>query len=344
MQIYTAPCYEVHAGTALAGAMKTHQTTKRQLHFPSPVITQTDINPGSGCYSSGMRINPDFLVTFNAVAEFSSVSKAAEYLHLSQPAVSGQLRSLAELVGAPLYTRRARGILLTAEGRDLLPHAQAIARSMKAVTDLAGEHRQRRRTHVRLGASWTLSVRAVTLVGRFQNGQPTVSLHSGHTPHLIAQVAAGELDAALTVDASQVLPEGLEAQRFSSEDLRLIVPPGHPLAGEGYITLNVLARETLLLPMPGSSVRKRAVKLLDRAGVTPQQALELGGFLAVKAALHAGLGVAILPRSLVGPEVDHSLLVSLGLEAPEVTLGYHVVSLPQAFLPSAVAEVLSTLS
>ncbi|UBV44144.1 LysR family transcriptional regulator (plasmid) [Deinococcus taeanensis] len=291
-----------------------------------------------------MRINPDFLVTFNAVAEFGSVSKAAEYLHLSQPAVSGQLRSLAELVGAPLYTRRARGIALTAEGRELLPHAQAIARSMKRVTDLAGEHRDRRRSHVRLGASWTLSVRAVTLAGQFQSGVPTVSLHSGHTPHLIARVAAGELDAALTVDASQALPEGLEARRFSSEDLRLIVPPGHPLASEGYVTPGVLARETLLQPMPESGVRKRAAKLLDGAGVMPRHVLELGGFLAVKAALHAGLGVAILPRSLVGPEVDHGLLVSLGLEAPEVTLGYHVVSAPQALLPTAVAEVLSTLT
>ncbi len=291
-----------------------------------------------------MRINPDYLITFNAVAEFGSVSKAAEYLHLSQPAVSGQLRALADLIGAPLYTRHSRGITLTPEGRDLFPHAQAITRSMRRVTALAGEHRQRARTHVRLGASWTLSVKVVRLSARFGQGEITLSLHSGHTPHLIRLVAEGELDAALTVDASQALPEGLEARRFSSEDLRLIVPPEHPLANEGYVAPGVLTRETLLLPMPESSVRKRAAKLLDHAGTLPRAQLELGGFLAVKAALHAGLGVAILPRSLVGTEVEHGLLVSLGLEAPEVTLGYHVVSAPRALLPGAVAVVLDALT
>lgn len=290
-----------------------------------------------------MRINPDYLITFGVVAEFGSVSKAAEYLHLSQPAVSGQLRALADLIGAPLYTRHARGITLTPEGRDLLPHAQAITRSVRRVAEFAGEHRQRARTHVRLGASWTLSVLAVRLHERLGSGGPTLSLHSGHTPHLIRRVAEGELDAALTVDASQALPEGLEARRFSSEDLRLIVPPGHPLAGEGYVAPGVLARETLLLPMPESSVRRRAARLLDHAGVVPRAQLELGGFLAVRAALGAGLGVALLPRSLVAPEVECGLLVSLGLEAPEVTLGYHVVSAPRALLPGAVTAVLGAL-
>lgn len=290
-----------------------------------------------------MRINPDYLITFNAVAEFGSVSKAAEYLHLSQPAVSGQLRALAGLVGAPLYTRHSRGITLTPEGRELLPHAQAIARTMKRVTDLAGTHRSRTRTHVRLGTSWTLSVAGVRLVERLQGSDVTLSLHSGHTPSLIRLVAEGELDAALTVDASQMLPEGLEARRFSSEDLRLIVPPSHPRARDGYVAPGVLRHETLLLPMPESSVRKRAARLLEHAGVTPYAQLELGGFLAVKAALHAGLGVALLPRSLVEVEIEYGLLVSLGLEAPEVTLGYHVVSGPSALLPQVVASVLKAL-
>ncbi|GAA5513920.1 HTH-type transcriptional activator CmpR [Deinococcus carri] len=295
-----------------------------------------------------MRVNPDYLITFNAVAEFGSVSKAAEYLNLSQPAVSGQLRALAGLIGAPLYTRRSRGITLTPEGRELLPHAQAIARSMRRVTELAGPHRGRTRAHVRLGTSWTLSGHGVRLVGHFRGEQPStdlpsIGLHSGHTPHLIGLVARGELDAALTVDASQTLPEGLEARRFSSEDLRLIVWPEHPLAREGYVAPTALRNETLLLPMPESSVRKRAARLLETAGVTPRGQLELGGFLAVKAALHTGLGVAILPRSMVGPEVEHGLLVSLGLEAPDVTLGYHVVSAPRALLPQAVTAVLDAL-
>ncbi|GGR09500.1 LysR family transcriptional regulator [Deinococcus ruber] len=290
-----------------------------------------------------MRVNPEYLVTFSAVAELGSVSKAAEFLHLSQPAVSGQLRALADAVGTPLYTRHSRGVTLTADGLELLPLAQAIARSMRRVGELAHEKRHHLKKHVRLGVSWTLATRAVHLAARFSDETLKVSLHSDHTPRLIQLVAEGELDATLAVDASQALPDGLEARRFSSEDLRLIVPRGHRLAESGYVNLNVLQDESLLWPMPESSVRRRAARLIQSSGVTPIRELELGSFLALKAALVGGLGVAILPRSMVSLEIDIGILSSAGLEANDITLGYHVVSAPVAMLPAVVREVLESL-
>ena len=291
-----------------------------------------------------MRVNPEYLITFSAVAELGSVSKAAEFLHLSQPAVSGQLRALADSIGAQLYTRHSRGVSLTADGLELLPLAQAIARSMRRVSDLAHEKRFHLKKHVRLGVSWTLAARAVHLAARFSDETLKVSLHSDHTPRLIQQVAEGELDATLAVDASQVLPDGLEARRFSSEDLRLIVPKGHRLAQSGYVNLNVLRDETLLWPMPESSVRRRAARLLQAGGVSPRRELELGSFLALKAALVGSVGVAILPRSMVSLEIGDGHLSSVGLEANDITLGYHVVSAPVAMLPGAVREVLESLA
>lgn len=291
-----------------------------------------------------MRVNPEYLITFSAVAELGSVSKAAAFLNLSQPAVSGQLRALADAVGAPLYTRHSRGVSLTADGLELLPHAQAIARSMRRVGDLAHEKRHHLKKQVRLGVSWTLAARAVHLVDRFSDESLKVSLHSDHTPRLIQLVAEGELDATLAVDASQVLPDGLEARRFSSEDLRLIVPKGHRLTDSGYVNLNVLQEESLLWPMPESSVRRRAARLIQANGVTPLHELELGSFLALKAALVEGIGVAILPRSMVGLEIDTGFLNSVGLESNDITLGYHVVSAPVAMLPGAVRAVLDGLS
>ncbi|MDV6375574.1 LysR family transcriptional regulator [Deinococcus arenicola] len=290
-----------------------------------------------------MRINPDYLVTFSAVAELGSVSKAAEFLHLSQPAVSGQLRALSDAVGAPLYTRHSRGVTLTADGLELLPLAQAIARNIRRVGDLAHQNRNHLKKQVRLGVSWTLATRAVHLAARFSGDTLKVSLHSDHTPRLIQMVAEGELDATLAVDASHALPDGLEARRFSSEDLRLIVPGGHRLAESGYVNPSVLHGETVLWPMPESSVRRRAVKLLQASGVTPQRELELGSFLALKSALVEGLGMALLPRTMVSLEIADGHLSSLGLEANDITLGYHVVSAPLALLPGAVREVLEHL-
>ncbi|GAA3996021.1 selenium metabolism-associated LysR family transcriptional regulator [Deinococcus rubellus] len=290
-----------------------------------------------------MRVNPEYLITFSAVAELGSVSKAAEYLHLSQPAVSGQLRALAGIVGTSLYTRHSRGVSLTADGLELLPLAQAITRSMRRVGELALEKRQHLKRHVRLGVSWTLAARAVHLAARFSDENLKVSLHSDHTPRLIQLVAEGELDATLAVDASHALPDGLEARRFSSEDLRLIVPKGHRLIDSGYVNLNVVQEESLLWPMPESSVRRRAARLLQTNGVTPLRELELGSFLALKAALVEGIGVAILPRSMVGLEIDTGFLNSVGLESNDITLGYHVVSAPVAMLPGTVRMVLESL-
>jgi DNA-binding transcriptional LysR family regulator len=290
-----------------------------------------------------VRINPEYLVTFSAVAELGNVSKAAEFLNLSQPAVSGQLRALADAMGAPLYTRHSRGVTLTADGLELLPLAQAIARNIRRVSDLAHQKRNHLKKQVRLGVSWTLATRAVHLAARFSSDTLRVSLHSDHTPRLIQMVADGELDATLAVDASHALPDGLEARRFSSEDLRLIVPGRHPLVDGGYVNPSILQDETLLWPMPESSVRRRAVKLLQTSGVTPQRELELGSFLALKSALVEGLGVTLLPRSMVSLEIADGHLHSLGLEANDITLGYHVVSAPVTMLPSAVREVLEHL-
>ncbi|MBB5378627.1 DNA-binding transcriptional LysR family regulator [Deinococcus metalli] len=291
-----------------------------------------------------MRIAPEYLITFNAVAELGSVSKAAAFLNLSQPAVSGQLRSLTALIGTPLYTRHARGIALTAAGAELLPLAQTLARTMTRVVDFAADRRQRLNSTVQLGISWTLSPWAIQLATAFQGSSTVLVIHADHTPDLITRVRSGVLDAALTVDASLNLPEGLEARRFSSEELRVIVPAGHPLTQQGYVPLHALAGEVLLWPMPESSVRRRGSKLLERAGVTPRAHLELGSFLAVKQALVGGVGVAILPRSMVATEIDHGLLASIGLESPEVTLGYHAVSAPLALLSAPVREVLDQLS
>ncbi|MDV6376543.1 LysR family transcriptional regulator [Deinococcus arenicola] len=290
-----------------------------------------------------MRINPDYLVTFSAVAELGSVSKAAEFLHLSQPAVSGQLRALSDAVGAPLYTRHSRGVTLTADGLELLPLAQAIARNIRRVGDLAHQNRNHLKKQVRLGVSWTLATRAVHLAARFSGDTLKVSLHADHTPRLIQMVAEGELDATLAVNASHALPDGLEARRFSSEDLRLIVPASHRLAEDGYVNLSALQSETVLWPMPESSVRRHAAKLLQVGGITPQHELELGSFLALKSALVEGLGVALLPGSMVSLEVADGHLSSLGLEANDITLGYHVVSAPIAMLPNTVREVLDYL-
>ncbi|MFN3267179.1 MAG: LysR family transcriptional regulator [Deinococcales bacterium] len=292
-----------------------------------------------------MRLSSEYLIVFATVAELGSVSRAAERLHLSQPAVSGQLKALQELVGEPLYERHPRGISLTEAGKMLLPQANAVMRSLNRAADTVLELRGRIAREVRLGVSWMLSSRIVPMLFERLGADSSVrlSIRSDSSEALLTAVGTGELHAALLVDANRNIPEGLEVTRFGEEDLHLIVPTQHPLAHTGSVHLQAVAAETILLPMRGSSVRRRTEALLERAQVHPKRLLDLGGFLAVRAGLLSGLGVAFLPPSLLHHELQAKLAHKIGLEVPQVTMSYSFVAPAWGLLNRPTRQVLETL-
>jgi LysR family transcriptional regulator, low CO2-responsive transcriptional regulator len=292
-----------------------------------------------------VRLSSESLIVFATVAELGSVSRAAERLNLSQPAVSGQLKALQELVGEPLYERHARGITLTEAGQLLLPQANAVMRSLNRAAESVLELRGRGARDVVLGVSWTLSNSVVPALFEKLKDVSNVRLvvRSDSSEALLTAVAVDELQAALLVDANRNVPEGLEVTRFGEEDIRLIVPSQHRLAGAGSVNLAALSDETLLWPMRGSSVRRRAEMLLERAQVRPARTLELGGFLALKAALVSGLGVTFLPLSVVQQEQKAGWVRDVELEAVQVTLSYSVVAPPWGLLNRPTRQVLELL-
>ena len=200
-----------------------------------------------------MRLDPDYLVTFSVVAEYGNISRAAEALRLSQPAVSGQLKALQDVVGERLYTRTAYGITLTDAGQDLLGYARVIATTLSG----AAEHlrtRQERHRPLRLGLSWTLGAHVVPVVTHAHGAGHEVRVMSGHSTSLIESTASGQLDAALIVHPPVSLPAGLEAHQFGAEDLCLLVPAGHELESRGSTPLLAAAQEVFLWPATSSTV------------------------------------------------------------------------------------------
>lgn len=271
-----------------------------------------------------MRLNPDYLVTFSVVAEYGNISRAAEALRLSQPAVSGQLKALQDLVGERLYTRTAYGITLTEAGQDLLGYARVMATTLSG----AAEHlrtRQARTRPLRLGLSWTLGTAAVGIVSSAHSAGHEVRVTSGHSTSLIESVTSGAVDAALIVQPAAPLPPGVEVHPFSAEDLCLLVPMGHALEARGSTPLLAAAQEVFLWPMLGSTVTRHAERLLNEATVLPEVQFELGSLAAVREALVRGLGVTILPLSVARPEIDAEQVSPVLIEAPNVTLSYVVV-------------------
>lgn len=290
-----------------------------------------------------MRINPEQLITFSVVAEYGSVSRAAEVLNLSQPAISGQLKTLQEQVGQPLYQRRARGISLTPAGEHLLPYAHAVARNVQQVEEQIHDLQNRPSLPLKVGFSYALSPQVAPLTLKAEEAGLKLIFSADTSANLVRQVHGGELDAALVVSPVNIPAGQLDAHNFGSDELRLITPCPHPLASQGYLNLASLQGETLLWAAQGSAVRRQAERLLEGAGVAVRHPLELGSLDAVRAALLSGHGVAILPTGFVRYEVEASLLCSVGLEALHTSVTHLLVTAPAKVTGPEVRELVKLL-
>lgn len=290
-----------------------------------------------------MRINPEQLITFSVVAEYGNVSKAAKVLNLSQPAVSGQLKALQEQIGQGLYTRKAKGIVLTQTGEQLLPYAHAVARNVKQVAEHIQNLQNRPQRPITVGLSYALNTQAAPLVLKAEKIGLQLILSADTSASLVKKVHTTKLDAALVVSPVSIPEQQLDALPIGGDELRLILPVGHLFAEQGYLSLQALQTETLLWVTPGSGVHRQAEKLLESAGVVPYHILELGSLDAIRAALLQGCGVAILPASYVSYEVEVGLLHSVGIEAIHTSVTHLLVTPPSKVIGPQVRKLVNLL-
>ncbi|WP_051195611.1 LysR family transcriptional regulator [Meiothermus rufus] len=293
-----------------------------------------------------MRLNPRYLVVFCVVAELRSLSRAAEVLHLSQPAVSKTLKALEDAVRQPLYKRTPQGIALTEAGKALLPYACAVNRSLAQATRFIEEKRHQRVPSLEVGLAWSLIPRyqvALLHWAEAQQSHCAFQLTHGTTLELIAQVYQRDLDGALVLGGSEALPEPLQARRLTTDEAVLVVAPSHPWASLGGVALGQLENMTVLVPQRNSRLRLRLEEFLERYGIVPRRWVECGSLFGVKVAAAAGLGVGISARSFVQPEIESGTLRVLWIEDPGFTLGVHWVTHPEGSLNLATRELLGSL-
>ena len=252
---------------------------------------------------------------FYEAAVHQSFTRAAEVLSLTQPAVSFQIKSLEEDVGARLFRREKQGVVLTEVGEILLRHA----RDVLALYDRAEAEISRLVEHV--GGTLTLGVASVVAkyvmprpIGLFKkrNPQVTIVLEAGNTDAIIAQLVNGALDLAIVSDPVDL--KGHVIEPLIDDELVLIVPAGHPWTSRDAVTLADVVAEPFILREEGSGTRRmlewhlgqHRIQLADL-----QVALTLGSTEAVKAGVEAGAGVSIVSRLSLGAELRTGSIVSV---------------------------------
>jgi DNA-binding transcriptional LysR family regulator len=249
---------------------------------------------------------------FVAVAEEANFTRAAQRIHVAQPAVSAQIQRLERELGQPLLDRSKRAVRLTPAGEAALPYAKAALSAVANVALAVEELTQLVRGTVTIGTVTSHSVDLPTLLADFHAQHPNVeiTLTTGISDALIDDVRAGRLDAAIVSVGPYERPEGLAVHTVTDEAIDAVVCQTDSLAGRSTISLSELVDRPLISLPVGTGIRHLLDTACAEAGVAPRIAFEASTPPALADLAERGLGVAIVPRSVSHSRADlHALAI-----------------------------------
>jgi DNA-binding transcriptional LysR family regulator len=251
-----------------------------------------------------MALNLHHLRVFATVAEHGGFSRAASRLRLSQPAVSKSVRELERAVGAQLFERGGRtprltesGVLLFARARELFAVERSAEEELRVLRGLEGGV-------LRIGASTTVITYLLPpYLARFRSAHPHVVLRvaSANTRDIARALLERRLDVALV--EGPVTDERIEVVPWRDDELVVISEPNHPLAARRRVRLDDLASEPFIVRERGSGTREVAERALAFHGARLTVAMQLASTEAIKQAVAAGLGLAIVSRSAIDDQL-----------------------------------------
>jgi DNA-binding transcriptional LysR family regulator len=265
------------------------------------------------------------LSVFEAVARQLSFSRAAQELHLSQPAVSMQIKQLEENVGTALFEHLGKKIYLTEAGHELYHYSRSIAQQLNEAEEVLAELKGLKRGKLKISVASTANYLAPQLLATFSQRFPrvTVSLDVTNRQVLLQQLAHNEMDMAVMGQP----PEGLDlvAESFMENPLVVIAPLNHPLARKKNILLARLEEETFLVREEGSGTRMAMERFFAAHGVKLNTGMEMNSTEAIKQAVQAGLGLGVVSLHTVELELETKRLKMLDVQEFPIQRYWYVV-------------------
>jgi DNA-binding transcriptional LysR family regulator len=280
---------------------------------------------------------------FVSVAHLRSFTRAAALLHLSQPALTVQIRKLEEALGIRLLDRNSRTVEITRVGRELLPVFQRILRELDAVLVDARELSARRHGIVRIAALPSFAAGLLpAVILRFRQATPGVSfvVKDAIASRVTASVRAEEVDIGIT--GGDMSDPDLDIVHLSQDRMHVIFPRRHPIGRKRKITLEDLARYPLVLMDPDTSVRAIVDAAFVAAGRLPIPACEATYMMTAVGMVRAGLGVTVLPASAKEVKAEPSLR-SRPIDDPAFARPIAVIKKKNRTLPPASESFLAGL-
>jgi len=272
-----------------------------------------------------MRVTLRQLKVFEAVARHLSFTRAAEQLHLTQPAVSMQIKQLEGNLGLPLFEQLGKKVYLTEAGREMYHYSRRIQGELAEAGAVLEELKGVTRGRLAISVASTANYFAPRLLAAFskRHERVTFSLDVTNRETLLRQLESNEKDLVIMGRP----PEGMDlvAEAFMDNPLVVIAPVGHPLAREKQIPLTRLQKETFVVRESGSGTRIAMERFFSEQGVTLITGMEMSSNEAIKQAVGAGLGLGIVSVHTLELELETKRLAVLDVEAFPILRHWYVV-------------------
>ncbi|MGP1355989.1 LysR family transcriptional regulator [Roseicyclus sp.] len=278
-----------------------------------------------------------------AAARALNFTRAAEECHVTQPALTKGIKALETELGANLFLREGRRVLLSEFGRSMLPHLRQIAEEAEAARTLAQSFRLLEKAPLRLGVLSTIGhMRLARFLARLQSGHPGMELAVSEGPldRLREDLDAGRLDAAILSDLGG-LGDSLRLTPLYEERYVVVIPPQHRLGGMNAVTLHDLSGENYVDRL-SCEMREMVMRVCDGAGVSLYARFRSEREDWVQAMVLAGIGFAFMPeysvslpgliqRPLVQPEVARKVALATMPGRPHAPATAALVRAAQSF-------------
>jgi len=265
------------------------------------------------------------LRVFEAVANRLSYTQAAQELHLSQPAVSMQIKQLEENVALPLFEKLGRQIYLTEAGREMHHYCRSIAGQLGELEEVLEHIKGIQRGRLDISVASTANYFATRLLAAFSRKYEgtTFSLDVTNRETLLRQLELNEKD--LVIMGKPPEDRDLDATVFMDNPLVVIAAPDHPLATAKELALKTLQEETFVVREFGSGTRIAMQRFFGEHGVSLSTGMEMTSNEAIKQAVEAGLGLGIVSIHTLELELEARRLVVLDVREFPILRHWYVV-------------------
>lgn len=275
------------------------------------------------------------LEIFACVAKHLSITRASESLHLSQPAVSMQIKQIEHLLGMPLLEKKGKKFTLTEAGRIIKQHAEKILSSQVALEETLAKLSGAEKGHLNLAVPETANQFVTLLLAQFSRLHPGISFHLDiqNRMRLLDSIEENSTDLVIMGQSSAEMD--LVSQPFMKNPLVIISSPDFAAHAEQNISLQQLMQNKFVVREPGSGTRIAMQRFFAEQGIQLKTSMEMPSNEAIKQAVAAGLGLGIISLHTLQQELALKQVKILQVEKMPIMRMWFIVHHKQKLLSPA---------